>query len=244
MVLESDMQVDIWSDVVCPWCYVGKKRFEAAVEQFAHGDEVEVLWHSFELDPSAPAERPGDIASHLARKYGMTLDQAIAANDKLTRVGAADGIEFRFDQARPGNTFDAHRLIQLAADRGVQHEVKERLLRAYFTEGEPIGDRDTLVRLVAEAGLDADEARNVLDSDAYVEEVRADESRATELGISGVPFFVVDGKFAVSGAQPVDAMLSVLDRAWAKAHPVEIITAATDAHDHASGACEDGSCAI
>ena len=236
------MKVDIWSDVVCPWCYVGKRRFEAAVAEFAHGDAIEVEWHSFELNPNAPAAYEGDNASRLARKYGMTLDQAIAANDRLTRVGAEDGIEFRFDQARSGNTFDAHRLIHLARERGVQDAVKERLMHAYFTEGELVSDHDALVRVVSEAGLDPDEARKVLASDAYATDVRADEEAAQEIGITGVPFFVVDQKFGISGAQPVDVMVDVLDRAWAKAHPEPIQVLAGG--DTADGTCDDGSCAV
>ena len=236
------MKVDIWSDVICPWCYVGKRRFEAAVGEFAHGDEVEVEWHAFELDPASPHEHQGDMAARLSRKYGMTYDQAVAANDRLTRVAAEDGIEMRFDRARSGNTRDAHRLIHLAGERGVQDAVKERFMLGYFTEGELVSDHDALVRLAAEAGLDPDEARAVLDSDAYADAVRADEEEAADLGISGVPFFVVDGKFGISGAQPVDVMVSVLDRAWAKAHPdpIQVLAGAATA----DGACDDGSCAV
>ena len=236
------MKVDIWSDVVCPWCYVGKRRFEAAAAVFAHGDELEVEWHSFELDPNAPHEHHGPIENRLARKYGMTIDQAVAANDRLTRVGAEDGLEFRFDQARSGNTFDAHRLIHLAHDRGVQDEVKERLMRAYFTEGELISDRETLVRVGSEAGLDPDEARAVLAGDAYAHAVRADEEAASDLGISGVPFFVVDRRFAISGAQPTDVIVGVLERAWTKAHPEPILLVAGAAT--ADGDCDDGSCGV
>jgi len=236
------VKVDIWSDVVCPWCYVGKKRFEAATAEFAHGDEIEVEWHSFELDPTSPHEHQGDMAQRLSRKYGMTIDQAVAANDRLTRVGAEDGIDFRFDRARSGNTFDAHRLIHLARKRGVQDAVKERLMLAYFTEGELVSDHDALVRVVAEAGLDADEARRVLESDAFAADVRADEEAAQEIGITGVPFFVVDQKFGISGAQPVDVMVDVLERAWAKSHPEPVQVLAGG--DTADGQCDDGSCAV
>jgi predicted DsbA family dithiol-disulfide isomerase len=211
------VKVDIWSDVVCPWCYVGKRRFEAAARAFEHGDELEIEFHSFELDPHAPHEREGSTAARLARKYGMTIDQAVAANDRLTRVGAEEGIEFNFEQARAGNTFDAHRLIHLARDRGLQAEVKESLMRAYFTDGELISDHNTLVRAAVAAGLEADEVRAVLESDAYADAVRADEDAALDLGIGGVPFFVVDGKFAISGAQHPDVMVDVLERAWARA---------------------------
>jgi len=187
------MKVEIWSDVVCPWCYVGKRRFESALGRFEHRDQVEVVWRAFELDPSAPPEREGAYAERLATKYRVDATEARAMIDRMVSTGAADGLELRFDRARPGNTFDAHRLLHLALDRGVQGALKERLLAATFTEGAPIGDADTLAGVAGLAGLDPDEARAVLDGDAYAAEVRADERRAATLGISAVPFFVVDG---------------------------------------------------
>src|SRR3981081_693965 len=186
------MKIEIWSDVVCPWCYIGKRRFESALAQFSHRDDVEVMWRSFELDPSAPALRTGDNAERLAAKYGMSQQQAIDSQDRLTQMAAQEGLAFRFDLSQSGNTFDAHRLLHLAAEHGLQDDAKERLFRAYFSEGEPIGDAETLVRLVAEVGVPSAEAQAVLASAKYTEEVRADEREATELGINGVPFFVVD----------------------------------------------------
>jgi predicted DsbA family dithiol-disulfide isomerase len=216
------VRVEIWSDVVCPWCYVGKRNFEAALAQFEHRGEVEVIWRAFELDPSAPAERDGDYATHLAHKYGMGVPQAQKMIETMTASGAAAGATLDFDQARPGNTFDAHRLIHLAGQRGVQDAVKERFLRATFAEGEPIGDRDALLRLAVEAGLPKDEAAAVLDSDAYAADVRAEERLALDLGISAVPFFVLDRTFGVPGAQPPDVILRALERAWEKsARPLE-----------------------
>ena len=232
------MRIDIWSDVVCPWCYIGKRNFEDALSRFEHRDAVEVRWRSFELDPGAPRMREGDYASRLARKYGVGADEARAMIDRMTEAGRRAGVDMRFDLSRPGNTFDAHRLLHLAADRGVQDAVKERFLAATFTEGAPIGDADTLTRLAAEAGLDAEEAREVLAGDAYADEVRADEQEATELGISAVPFFVVDGKLGIPGAQPPDVILRVLDRLWAKSHVGSL--AAVPPAD----ACEDDSCAV
>jgi predicted DsbA family dithiol-disulfide isomerase len=208
------LSVEIWSDVVCPWCYIGKRRFESALAQFPHRDEVEVTWHSFELDQSAPASRTGPRVEMLAAKYGMSVEQAAAMHDQMTQTAAAEGLEFDFDNAKDGNTFDAHRLIHLAAEHGVQDAAEERLMRAYFTEGEPIGDRETLIRLAAEIGLDAGEARRVLESDAYAGAVRADEDLAHRLGISGVPFFVIDRRYGVSGAQPAELLLQALERAW------------------------------
>jgi predicted DsbA family dithiol-disulfide isomerase len=209
------MEIEIWSDVVCPWCYVGKRNFERALDLFEHRDEVTVRWRSFELNPAAPAEVQGRYVDRLSRKYGVAIEQAQAMVDRITSVGAAAGLDFRFDIARPGATFDAHRLLHLAHDRGLQRELKERLFSAMFTEGEPIGDRDTLVRLATEVGLDDDEARAVLDDGAYADEVRADQAEAQELDVTGVPFFVVDRSVALSGAQPPELLLRVLDRAWA-----------------------------
>jgi predicted DsbA family dithiol-disulfide isomerase len=237
------VKVEIWSDVVCPWCAIGKRRFEKALARFAHRDEVEVTWHSFELDPSAPREQDGDLADHLAAKYGLTRERAEAMHRQMTESAAAEGWDFHFERARRGNTFDAHRLLHLAAERGVQDAVKERLFRAYFTEGEAIADHATLVRLVAEAGLDADEARAVLASDRYAAEVRADERQAQAYGITGVPFFVVDRRYGVSGAQPPEALLQALETAWAEAHPLQVLTPAAGA-GAAGAACADGSCDI
>ena len=223
------MQIEIWSDVVCPWCYIGKRRFEAAVERFAHGDEIEVVWRSFELDPTAPPERTGDYASRLARKYGMSHDRAMATLHHMTDVAAEEGLDFDFARTRAGNTFDAHRVLHLALERGgtaQQGALKERFLRAYFSEGEPIGDPDTLVRLAGEAGLDEAEVKDALAGDAYADHVRADEAAAEELDVTGVPFFLVDRKFAVSGAQSTEVFTRVLERAWAKAHPaIEVVGA-------------------
>ncbi len=230
------MRIDVWSDVVCPWCYIGKRRLEAALAGFEHADQVEVAWHAFELNPGAPAVLEGDYAGRLAAKYGMTRQQAEAANQRLTGLAAAEGLDFHFDQARPGNTFAAHRLLHWAAGQGRQDELKERLLRAYFTEGVAVGRYDELERLAGEVGLDRAAAREVLDGDRHAEEVRADEQQAAELGASGVPFFVVDGRFAIPGAQDAETMLAVLRRAWDRAHPLEVVPG--------GDACDGDSCAV
>ncbi len=213
-----NMRVDIWSDVICPWCYIGKRRFEKALSGFEHRDEVQVEWHSFELDPNAPSRREGNLADLLSAKYGMTRQQAVDANDNITALAAAEGLDYHLEQARPGNTFDAHRLIHLAADHGVQGEMKERLLRGYFSEGMAVGDADDLVAAGVDAGLDKDEVRAVLDGDAYAAAVRADESEAQRLGISGVPFFVLDQRYGISGAQAPEGILAALDQAWSERH--------------------------
>jgi predicted DsbA family dithiol-disulfide isomerase len=208
------MLVDIWSDVVCPWCYLGKRRFEAALERFEHRDGVEVHWHSFELDPNAGAASDVPGAERLAAKYDMSVEEAQARHAQLEQLAADAGLEYHLDRTRGGNSFDAHRLHQLAIDRGLGDAVMERLMRAYFTDGETIGDRDTLVRVVSEAGLDPDEASEVLESDRYSDEVRADEQTAARLGIHGVPFFVLGRRYGVSGAQTADIILQALTQAW------------------------------
>jgi predicted DsbA family dithiol-disulfide isomerase len=213
------VDVEIWSDIACPWCYIGKRRFEAALEQFEHRDEVNVTWRSFELDPGAPPERIGDRAERLAEKYGMSVEQAREAEQRLTSVAEEEGLDFRFDIARSGTTFDAHRLVHLAETHDLQDAMKERLLRAYFTEGELMSDRGTLVRMAAEVGLQEQEVRELLAGERYADEVRADERTAGELGISAVPTFVVDRKLGASGAQPPEALLDLLRQGWAKRSP-------------------------
>jgi len=208
------LTVEIWSDVVCPWCYVGKRRFEHALEQFAHRDDVELIWRSFELDPSAPPERADSSAEHLAAKYGMSVEQAERSNAQMTELAAGEGLEYHLDRTRGGNSFDAHRLIHLAAAKGRQDAMKERLMRAYFTESEPVGDRDTLVRLATEVGLDGEQARAALEGEAYADAVHADEELAARIGIRGVPYFVLDRRYGVSGAQPAELLLQALDKAW------------------------------
>lgn len=209
------MQVEIWSDVVCPWCFVGKRRFETALARFPHADEIRVTWRSFELDPSAPKERAAAPVEHLATKYGVSRPEAQEMHDRMTAMAAAEGLEFRLDATRGGNTFDAHRLLHLARDRGLQEAVKERLLAAALCEGAAIGDPAVLGDLVVEAGLDRDEVADVLAGDAYAEAVRRDEADARALGITGVPFFVVDRAYGVSGAQPPEVILELLDEVWA-----------------------------
>lgn len=209
------MKVEIWSDVACPWCFIGKRRFDVALSRFEHRHSVELQWRSFELDPSAPAVRTEPYLDRLAAKYRMSLPEADALIDRMIEAGAQNGVVLRFDKAKPGNTFDAHRLLHLAAERGVQHDLKERLLKATFTTGAEIADPDVLVALAADADLDAAEARGVLESDAFAGAVRADERRAAELDIRSVPYFVVNGTFGLSGAQPPDVLLQVLTEAWA-----------------------------
>jgi len=222
------VKVEIWSDVVCPWCYVGKRRFEAGLAHFEHRDQVQVEWKSFELDPgahsqSADGDSPaGDYADRLARKYGTSRSGAQQMLDTMTAAAAAEGLDFHFERAIKANTFDAHQVIHLAGERGVQDAVKERLLLAYFTEGEAVGDRSVLARLGADAGLDPDEVLSALDEQRYAGAVRDDESEASRLGVSAVPFFVVDRRYGIAGAQPAEEILQVLQQAWSQSHPVTV----------------------
>jgi predicted DsbA family dithiol-disulfide isomerase len=217
------MQVEIWSDVVCPWCFIGKRRFEDALSRFPHADNVEVVWRSFELDPSAPFSHGVDNAARLAAKYGVSREEAEGMLERMTRVADDEGLTFRLDIARSGRTFDAHRLLHLASERGLQGALKEALLSAYQEKGLHIADPEVLTSVAVEVGLDADEVANVLTSDRYADEVRADEREAHEIGVQGVPFFVFDRRYAVSGAQPSDVLLDVLERAWADRQPVQIV---------------------
>jgi len=210
------VKVEIWSDVVCPWCYVGKRRFEAALARFPHAGEVDVEWKSFELDPGAKptAELRGTHAEQLQAKFGRSRAEIDAMLDRVTRMAAGEGLDFRFDLNRGGNSFDAHRLLHLAKARGRQDAMKERLDRGTFTEGLAVSDHAELTALAVETGLDEAEVRDVLASDRYADAVRADEAEARALGISGVPFFVIDRRYGVSGAQPADLFVQGLTQAW------------------------------
>lgn len=238
------MKVEIWSDVVCPWCYIGKRRFEAALARFAHRDDVELIWRSFELDATAPpsAADQGGYAARLATKYGCTFTEAQTMIDTMTATAAQEGLDFRFDLARPGNTFDAHRLLHLALSLGggLQDQLKERLDKATFTEGSPSSDHAALRALAIEVGLPAAEVDDVLGSDRFAQAVRDDEAQARTYGVQGVPFFVVDGRYGISGAQSPDVVLQTLQTAWAEHAPLTVLT---PAGAQAPG-CEGDSCAV
>jgi predicted DsbA family dithiol-disulfide isomerase len=230
------VQVEIWSDVVCPWCYVGKRRFEAALAGFEHRDDVEVIYRSFELDPGAPNVREGDSVERLAAKYGMTVAQADAANRNLTEVAAGEGLDVHLATTRSGNSFDAHRLIHLGASERPDADMEERLFAAYFTANEAIGDRDTLARIAVDAGLDAARVAEVLDGDEFAAAVRAEEAEARRLGANGVPFYVIDRTYGISGAQPVETFSAALAQAWVEPEP--------GARSEAASAGEGDSCAV
>jgi predicted DsbA family dithiol-disulfide isomerase len=209
------MHVHIWSDIVCPWCYLGKRRLERALESFEHRDDITIVHRSFQLDPSRPRGKTTKRREMLSAKYRLTPEQVETLDAKMERTAAADGLTYHLTgEGVTGNTFDAHRLLQLAKVRGRQDQMLERLYRAYFTEQRSIFDTDSLVTLAEDAGLQRDEARRVLEGAEYGEAVTEDVSEALLLGVSGVPFFAIDDRFAVSGAQSVDVFRQALTRAW------------------------------
>jgi predicted DsbA family dithiol-disulfide isomerase len=233
------MKIEIWSDFVCPFCYIGKRRLEQALRQFPHRDAVEIEYKSFELDPHAKRDGNPDVHDMLAAKYGMTREQAIANTKQVTEQAKTVGLEYHLDRAIQTNTFDAHRLAHYAAAQGKGEQMTERLLKAHFTDTLHLGRHETLADLAAEAGLDRDEAMRVLASGEYADEVRADEREAAQLGIRGVPFFVINRKYGISGAQPSELFLQALSKAWAEEQPLTRL-------DEAGGGavCTDAGCEV
>jgi predicted DsbA family dithiol-disulfide isomerase len=207
------MKVEIWSDVMCPFCYIGKRRFEEAMAQFPHAGEVEITWKSFQLNPDMVTDPSLNINQYLAEVKGWQLEYAQQMNQQVTEMAAAVGLEYDFDRAIVANSFDAHRLSHLATEKGLGDKAEEALFKAYFTQGKNIADHDTLTELGVTIGLDADNVKQVLATDAYADGVKRDIEEAQYLGIRGVPFFVMDGKYAVSGAQPVEVFLQTLEKA-------------------------------
>lgn len=212
------MNIEIWYDLVCPWCYLGKRRFEHALADFDHRDQVRVVHRAFQLDPTAPQGETFDQVEQITKKHGISVQQFKAQQAKVVELGRVEGLEYNFDGGRAGNTFDAHRLIRLGLERGLQDVVIERFFRAHFTEQRSLFDVDSLVALSVEAGLDADEARKVLAEQAYTQAIKDDVQQAQEYGANGVPFFVIDDRYGISGAQPRRTFVDALSRAWAE-HP-------------------------
>jgi predicted DsbA family dithiol-disulfide isomerase len=231
------MRIEIWSDVVCPWCYIGKRRLEQALAEFPHRDDVEVVYRSFELDPSAPQEATESTVEALARKWGTDVSGARAAMARGDEVAAEVGLHFRHHDAPRARTVDAHRLLHLARDLGVQADLKEALLAAYFTRGESMGDHEVLRRSAVEVGMDPARVDAVLASDEYADAVLADVEQARVFGATGVPFYVVDRKYGISGAQATEVFTQVLERAWEESRPKLDLLAGADA-------CGPDGCAI
>lgn len=207
------MRIDIWTDFICPWCYLGKRRLELALERFEGRGAVELHWRSFQLDPEFPLNFEGGVNDLLVGKYGMSRSEAESIHARVTRLGAEDGLVYRFERCRPSNTFDAHRLLQAALGRGLGAALQDRLMRAYFSEGASLAERSELIALAAQVGFDESDARTVLESTAFGAEVEADQRRAQALGYRGVPAFLFAEKVQISGAQSPDTLLAALQRA-------------------------------
>ncbi|OMH27582.1 disulfide bond formation protein DsbA [Tersicoccus phoenicis] len=218
------MNIDIWSDIACPWCYIGKRRFESALARFEHRDAVTVSWHSFQLDPALPAHYEGTELEYLSERKGMPADRVAQMFAQVTEVAAGEGLAYDFDALVVANSLSGHQLLHLAAEHGVAADVKESLLSAHFERGLDIGDRQVLVGIGTGAGLDAEEITTALDSGRFRDAVSADIRRAQSLGITGVPFFVLDGKYGISGAQPVELFDQALRTAWTEANPLVMVT--------------------
>jgi predicted DsbA family dithiol-disulfide isomerase len=213
------IKIDVWSDIACPWCYIGKRNLEKGLAE-ASGDEdapvVEVTYHSFELSPDTPVDFEGGETDYLAQHKGISSEQAQQMLTRVTGVAAEAGLDYRFDRLKHTNTVKSHELLHFAKDKGRQLEMTERLMSAYFTEGRHLGREDELVSLAAEVGLDPDETREALQTERYLPAVRADQAQAAAYGINGVPFFVINSKYGVSGAQPAEAFAQILRQVWAE----------------------------
>ncbi len=234
------MKIEIWSDVACPWCYIGKRRFETALNAFPHKDSVEVQWRSYQLDPTIPERYEGTEISYLSERKGMDPAQVKGMFEHVAAQAKGEGLNYAFGNIVVTNSFNAHQLLHLAAAQGKADAVKEALLSAHFEHGADIGSREFLVRTGTDAGLDAAEITEALDTDKYAEDVRHDFSEARALGVSGVPFFVIDRKYGISGAQPAEVFAQALDEAWQEANPLAMV-----APDGSDGAvCGPDGCAI
>lgn len=240
------MKIEVWSDYACPFCYIGKRRLENALSQFPDRDQVEVVFRSFELDPNASVNETRDIHELLSLKYGMAREQAVQMNNQLAEQARGVGLTFNFDTLKPTNTHDGHRLSHYAKTQGKEAELNERLLHAYFTDSLNVGDHEVLAKLAAEVGLDEAEVLAVLKNGDYDAEVDADIEAARRLNVNGVPFFVFNNKYAVSGAQPGPVFSEVLDTVWAeeKKSPALQVLGSTGPADAGDDGCADGSCKL
>ncbi|MBM7552048.1 DsbA family oxidoreductase [Thalassobacillus pellis] len=234
------MKIEVWSDIVCPFCYIGKRRLESALEKFEHREEIKLSFKSFQLDPSFKRDGNTSIHEKLAAKYNVSVDQAKSMHDQMTEQAHAAGLEYNFDDVIPTNTEDAHRLSHYAKSQGKMEVFMEQAMKAYFTDGRDIGDHDELVKLSEEVGLDKRKARQVLEEGTYREAVVLDQQEGTKIGVQGVPFFVFNNKYAVSGAQSPDTFLEVLEKVWKEENEQPAIQ---KLHDDSTGeSCTDDSC--
>ncbi|ALE93688.1 disulfide bond formation protein DsbA [Arthrobacter alpinus] len=237
------MKIEIWSDVACPWCYIGKRRFETALNAFPHKDSVQVQWRSYQLDPTLPEHYDGSELDYLVERKGMDRSQLMGMLGHVKEAAEGEGLHYKFDGVVVANSFKAHELLHLAAANGKGDAVKEALLSGHFEHGVDIGNREALVRIGTDAGLPAVEITEALDTDKYADDVRHDFAEARALGVSGVPFFVIDRKYGISGAQPADVFSQALEQAWQEANPLTMVAAAPSDGSDAQVCGPDG-CAI
>ncbi|WP_145146815.1 DsbA family oxidoreductase [Paenibacillus xylanexedens] len=237
------MNIEIWSDFLCPFCYIGKRRLENVLQQFPHRDEVKLQFKSFELDPNAELNPGKTNTEYLASKYNISVEQAQGMNTQMNANARTAGLEYNIDAMIPTNSFSAHRLTHWADTKGKALELSERIFQAVFIEGKHSGDPEVLAQLAEEVGLDRDAAAAVLSSDQFTDNVRADQAEGEQLGIRGVPFFVFDRKFAVSGAQPDEVFLGAIQKAWDERSPFTMVESSTTDAD-GSGVCTDDGCAV
>ena len=240
------MKIEVWSDFVCPFCYIGKRRLEMALNEFEHKEEVEVVFKSFELDPRSKKKFDESIHEIIAKKYGISVDQAKASNDQIAAQAREIGLNYNFDDIKPTNTFDAHRLSHYAKTEGKMNELSERILKAYFVETMDISNYEVLTKLAEEVGLNGAKALEVLETETYAAEVRKDEAEASKLNITGVPYFVFNNKYAVSGAQPIEVFLRTLKEIKNEeiSASIQFSENVQDDKKSASGKCVDGKCEI
>lgn len=236
------MKVEIWADIGCPFCYIGKRRFEGALERFEFKDKLMVEYRSFQLDPNAEKNPSYDVHDLLVAKTGYNKEQVKGMNKQVAQQAKSVGLDFEFDRMIPANSLDAHRLIKFTERYGKSAEVVELLFKAYFTDAKHIGDADTLAEISAEAGLDREETNRMLESTEYTDEVCADGREARSLGVSGVPFYVINRKYVISGAQPSEVFLETLQKAWDEEHPLIMLDPAPN--QESSYVCEDGFCTL
>ncbi|MFC5272270.1 DsbA family oxidoreductase [Adhaeribacter terreus] len=208
------MKVEIWSDVVCPFCYIGKRKFEAALEDFPHKDEVEIEWRSFQLDPDCKPTPGTSVHEYLAKRKGVSVEEGKRMNDYMAGMAKEVGLNYDFNNAKIANTLDAHRVLHFAKEYGKQNELKEKLFAAYYTEGKSIGDAESLAQIAETVGLDGEKVKAMLQTDQYNDAVLQDNYEAQQVGARGVPFFVFNNRYAISGAQPTELFLQTLERTW------------------------------
>ena len=236
------MKIDIWSDIMCPFCYIGKRRLESALDQSGHKNDVEIVWHSFQLDPSMTSQPGKDLYSYLAERKGQSLEWSVKVHSQLTQTAKEVGLTYNFDKAVIANSFDAHRLIQLAKTHGLGDAAEERLFKAYFTDGKDISSHNTLLQIGIDLGLSVIEVGEMLNSDAFSDKVQEDIAMAQTLGISGVPFFVINNRYGISGAQPKEVFTDGLQQAWHEYEKENLLMNVQTTQDNTCG--PDGTCEI